>query len=260
MAGSPFQEVTIGVRRSADSTFSHTFSNLNDCTPGPFAQSVRFINIDQGATRVLPAYCAIPAPAAASSNSQDVLRENTDGNLRCGEQCGDEHSSHRTRCCHQSDDRYTRWISDANYAIGSILNLDSITMTKVQVRTVSSTNKPNDFTDQFTTTMAELAQNEKQIEESLSLDVIHKASEISILSPTILFLFTSTPSEHSTVDSRPISRNMQLTSLLVSSIEATSLVLDDAAEDCSKSTAFSFFIEDVATTAVINVVGLGYFC
>ncbi|KAK6037221.1 hypothetical protein COOONC_25274, partial [Cooperia oncophora] len=27
--------------------------------------------------------------------------------------------------------------------------------------------------------------------------------------------------------------------------------------DCSKSTAFSFFIEDVATTAVINVVGLG---
>ncbi|KAK5981343.1 hypothetical protein GCK32_011133, partial [Trichostrongylus colubriformis] len=34
--GSPFQDMTVGVRRTSDSTFSYTFNNLNNCTPGPF--------------------------------------------------------------------------------------------------------------------------------------------------------------------------------------------------------------------------------
>ncbi|KAK5981344.1 hypothetical protein GCK32_011134, partial [Trichostrongylus colubriformis] len=165
-----------------------------------------------------------------------------------------------------------------------------------EVRTISSTNQPDAFIDQFSTTMAELAKNENEIDQSLSLDVIRKAQEIAILFPTTLFLFTSQPSKHSANDSRPISRNVQvnvftlgdgttlpenddltyhqretsgrnipvtmegitnLTSLLVSSFDENSLVLDDAAEDCSKSIAFSFLVEDVATAAVINVVGLG---
>ncbi|XGW20000.1 hypothetical protein V3C99_003654, partial [Haemonchus contortus] len=317
--GSPFQEVTIGSRRTSDSTFSLTFNNLNECTPGPFVQLVRLLNVDKGTTRVLPAYCALPGSPDVSTNSLTLFStESTEGDPEG--QCPQmnvnvladprqhafkqvifavESSAAMSTVAPKLVDVIKSMVEqlDPDFHSVSERQYSLITFDDKEVNTISSTSHPDDFTNQLAATITKLEMNANEVEQSLSLDAIHKAYEISILSPTIVFLFTSAPSKHSVNDVRPIPRDMQvnvftlgdgmtlpvddfdlayhqretlgrnipiseegiseLTSLLVSSLDANSLVLDDAAEDCSESIAFSFFIEDVASSVIINVVGFG---
>ncbi|KAK6022485.1 hypothetical protein OSTOST_11816, partial [Ostertagia ostertagi] len=88
------------------------------------------------------------------------------------------------------------------------------------IRILSSTFTWEDFVKQFTSSMELVASNTKFIDKSLSLDAIHK-----------------------------------LPPLLVSSLFENSLVMDEAIQDCSKSAVFQFYIEDSASSVVINVVG-----
>uniref|UniRef100_A0A183F2W0 EGF-like domain-containing protein n=1 Tax=Heligmosomoides polygyrus TaxID=6339 RepID=A0A183F2W0_HELPZ len=99
--------------------------------------------------------------------------------------------------------------------------------------------------------------------------------DISIFYPAILHLFTATAPAATVADSKPLPRDFQVnvytlgdgTTLpanadLVSHQRQTSgrnipITVDGTAKDCSKSAVFSFFVEDVATLLVINVVGAG---
>ncbi|KAK6055316.1 hypothetical protein COOONC_07178, partial [Cooperia oncophora] len=132
------------------------------------------------------------------------------------------------------------------------------------VRIISSTFWWEDFLNQFTSSMTVVTSNKRAINQSLSLD----AYEISILSPITLYLFTSTQlSVHTNTDSKPLSKEMQvnvftlgdgtalpsgdltfhqretggrnipitnnsivnLTPLLISSLQENSLIMDEAA-------------------------------
>ncbi|KAK5980546.1 hypothetical protein GCK32_004252 [Trichostrongylus colubriformis] len=220
--GFPLGNMSLAVNRSAESTYSYFFANHDDCTPGPFVQSFQLYDGKKLAVRVLPAYCALLVPPVWSSKN-DVVRSIaavTDGQ------------------CPQ-------------------MNIDAI-----------GDPRSHDF---------------------------RQAYEISFLSPVALYLFTSTAlSVHSTADRKPISKQMQvnvftvgngtilpysdltfhqretsgrnmpvtadgianLTSLLASSLDETSLLMDEAAQDCTTLTVFDFYVEDSATLLVINVVGI----
>ncbi|VDO41966.1 unnamed protein product [Haemonchus placei] len=271
--GSPFQEVTIGSRRTSDSTFSLTFGNLNECTPGPFVQLVRLLNVDKGTTRVLPAYCALPGSPDLSTYTQSLSStESTDSDPEghCPQMNVNaladprQHAFKQVIFAVESSAAMSTVASRLVEVIRSMveqLDSDFHSISERQYSLITFDDK-DDFTDQLVATMTKLGENNNEVEQSLSLDAIHKVNVFTLGDGMTLPVddVDLTYHQRETLGRNiPISEEgmSELTSLLVSSIDANSLVLDDAAEDCSESIAFSFFIEDVASSVIINVVGFG---
>ncbi|VDL85092.1 unnamed protein product [Nippostrongylus brasiliensis] len=301
---------SVGTSRGAvDATFPLVFNNVKDCQPGPFVQLVRLFNGDKVATRLLPAYCALtdPSPSTAAarrkrdinSNGQcpkmnvDALMDPRQGEFKQIVFAVENSAAMAAVAMKLADVAKTTLTTLTDQYSGQF---SSMIFDDKEVRIVSSTSSATDFIEQFTASMITLSTTNKALTESLSLDVIHKAYEIAIMPPTLLFLFTSTPPVKETdPESRPLPRDFQvnvfrlvkevpasdddlashqretggrnlpfteegldtLAPLLKSAVTENSLVLDEASQNCAKPTTFSFFIEDVASMQVINVVGLG---
>ncbi|EYB94103.1 hypothetical protein Y032_0175g492 [Ancylostoma ceylanicum] len=311
--GFPLSVSTRGNRREGDSTYSYEFDNLSDCTPGPFIQQVEVYYESGVATRVLPGYCALSGPLIAS-RSQAVATKY--GVADVGSQCAQmnfnaitDPRQHEFRqivfAVENSAAMANAAFNLAQTIEGIIAQMNNgkperqyslILFDDKDIRFVSSTYDAALFTNQFTNAMLEVVYNNRTILTSRSLDVVAKVPEISIVSPTILYLFTSSPSSLSTGAVTPLTRNLQvnvftlrngsnvlvnddltyhqrssggrnlpvtsngllsLENLLSSSLYENSVVLDNVAQNCSAFVRFKFNVEDVATAFVVNVVGLG---
>ncbi|KHJ82538.1 hypothetical protein OESDEN_17768, partial [Oesophagostomum dentatum] len=129
------------------------------------------------------------------------------------------------------------------------------------VRFVSSTFFPGVFVSQSTDALNEIINNQRALQQSCSLDVIYKVNIFTLgNNPSVI------PNDDLAYNQRssggrylPVTVDglLNLSTLLVSSANENSLVFESAEQDCSASTAFTFNVEDVATTLVINVVGVG---
>ncbi|WKX92759.1 hypothetical protein Q1695_010640 [Nippostrongylus brasiliensis] len=291
--GATLQDETVGTSRGAvDATFPLVFNYVKDCQPGPFVQLVRLFNGDKVATRLLPAYCALTDGQCPKMNV-DALMDPRQGEFKQIVFAVENSAAMAAVAMKLADVAKTTLTTLTDQYSGQF---SSMIFDDKEVRIVSSTSSATDFIEQFTASMITLSTTNKALTESLSLDVIHKAYEIAIMPPTLLFLFTSTaPVKETDPESRPLPRDFQvnvfrlvkevpasdddlashqretggrnlpfteegldtLAPLLKSAVTENSLVLDEASQNCAKPTTFSFFIEDVASMQVINVVGLG---
>ncbi|RCN31127.1 hypothetical protein ANCCAN_23097 [Ancylostoma caninum] len=310
--GFPLSVSTRGYRRGGDSTYTYEFDNLSDCNPGPFIQQVEIYYQDGVATRALPGYCALPGPPAASNRRVMTAKSDVGDN---GSQCAEMNLNAITDP-RQHEFRQIVFAVENSAAMNNAAfilaqNIDMIIaqMNKGKperqfslilfddkdIRFVSSTYDADLFLNQFSDGMLEVMNNKITLPTSRSFDVVAKVPEISILSPTILYLFTSSSSAPSAATTNLLTRNLQvnvftmrdgsnvlinddltyhqrssggrnlpvtsdglpnLQDLLTSSLYENSIVLDKVAQDCSASVSFKFNVEDVATAMVINVVGL----
>ncbi|KAL6729959.1 hypothetical protein Aduo_000966 [Ancylostoma duodenale] len=310
--GFPLSVSTRGYRRGGDSTYTYEFDNLSDCTPGPFIQQVEIYYQGGVATRVLPGYCALPGPLIASNRRAMTAKSDVgDDGSQCAEMNFNAITDPRQHEFRQIVFAVENSAAMNNAAFILAQNIDMIItqMNKGKperqfslilfddkdIRFVSSTYDADLFTNQFFDAMLQVMNNKITLLTSRSLDVVAKVPEISILSPTILYLFTSSPSSPSVATTYSLTRNLQvnvftvrdgsnvlinddltyhqrssggrnlpvtkdglpnLQDLLTSSVYENSIVLDKVAQDCSASVSIKFNVEDVATALVINVVGL----
>ncbi|KAK6727356.1 hypothetical protein RB195_005197 [Necator americanus] len=305
----PLSIATHGNKRISDSTYSYAFDNLSDCTPGPFIQRV---DIYQGAnvtTRVLPGYCALPAPPAASR--REVVKSEI-GVLygQCTVMNLDAIVDPRQHAFRQIIFAIENSAA-MNLAAFNLVRIIDLTVSQMNaantelqfslvlyddkdIRFVSSTYDGDLFVNQFSNAMADVMSSSRTVLTSRSLDVVFKVPEISLLSPTILYLFTSSPPLPLSNYRNSLTKNLQvnvftirddsdelinadlvyyqrvsggrnlpvtvdgllrLPPLLTSSIYENSMVTDEAAQDCSTPTTFSINYDEYASKVVVNVVG-----
>ncbi|XGW20002.1 hypothetical protein V3C99_003655, partial [Haemonchus contortus] len=303
---------SLGQQRTGDSTYSFIFASDDDCPPGPFVQSVQLFDGRKTMVRVLPGYCVLIVPPASTSTNEEVqsVTDVIEGqclemnvNARADPRQHDfrqvifaiENSAGMSRAALNIADVVNSTITQLERSdYPSARQYSLIEYDDTYVRIISSTFEWEEFIEQFKSSMSVVANDGKRLNQSLSFDAINKAYEISILSPIVLYLFTSTPPAQSSIDAKPISKQMQvnvftlgdgtalpngdlifhqresggrnipvtvdgligLPQLLISSLNENSLLMDEVVQDCSISAKLNFYVEDSASSLVVNVIGI----
>ncbi|VDM70408.1 unnamed protein product [Strongylus vulgaris] len=87
----------------------------------------------------------------------------------------------------------------------------------IDINFVTSTYDPDIFVNQFSEAMLQVINSPRAIDSSRSVEVIFKVPQITILSPTILYLFTSTAAMPFDRYTRSLPRDLQVNLFTVSS-------------------------------------------